>query len=233
MAKPPLLLLLIALTAPLLNAAEPTATESAVRTLILVRHGIYTPQREADEKTANGLNALGREQAGLVAEHLATLPLKIDSLTSSELLRAVETGDIIARRLGQPCLRDGNLNECMPAGEGFAAKPDTPAAEAQLAAAWSRYAIPATGESRHDVLVCHGNVIRWFVCKALGVDTKQWTRMEIANCSITYIQVRPDGTTRVQVYNDVSHVPLDKQTWSGKGPGYPLPAQPQARQRTM
>ncbi len=233
MRNRPLRLAQLALAALLLPTLLRAQADPPVRTLILIRHGIYTPQPNADEKTANGLNALGREQAGFVAERLATLPLKIDSLTSSELLRAKDTGDVIAQRLGRDCARDGLLNECTPVGAGLAPKPDQAAAEAQLALAWAHYAVPAVGEPRHDVLVCHGNVIRWFVCRALGVDTKQWTRMEIANCSITFIQVRPDGTTRVQVFNDVSHVPLDKQTWSGKGPGWPLPAQPQAKQRTM
>lgn len=225
MARLLLRLSLLVLAVPLFAAGEPAAPEPAIHTLILIRHGIYTPQPDADERTGNALNPLGREQAGYAAERLATWPLKINSVTSSELARAAETGDIIAQRLGQSCARDAQLNECMPAGAGLPPKPEQSAAEAQLALAWARYAVPATGESRHDVLVCHGNVIRWFVCRALGMDTKRWTRMEIANCSITFIQVRPDGTTRVQVYNDVSHVPLEKQTWSGKGPGWPLPAQ--------
>ena len=233
MAKLPLRLLLLSLSVLFIPAAGRAESEPAIRTLILIRHGIYAPQPGVEEKTGNGLTPLGREQAGLVAERLARLPLKIDSITSSELLRAKETGDIIAARLGLPCARDGLLNECMPVGAGLPSKPDSAAAETQLGLAWASYTSPAAGTSRHDVLVCHGNVIRWFVCRALGADTKQWTRMEIANCSITFIQVRPDGSTRVQVFNDVSHVPLDKQTWSGKGPGWPLPAQPQTKQRTM
>lgn len=229
MAKLPFRLFLLSLTILLAPAIGRAETEPANRTLILIRHGIYTPQPGVDEKTGSALTALGKEQAGFVAERLASLGLKYDSITSSELTRARETGDIIAARLGLPCARDGLLNECMPVGVGLPAKPDSAAAETQLGLAWVSYTAPATGAPRHDVLVCHGNVIRWFVCRALGADTKQWTRMEIANCSITIIQVHPDGTTRVQVYNDVSHVPLDKQTWSGKGPGWPLPAQAQAK----
>ena len=218
---PRLLLTLLVLLAPAIGHAE---TEPANRTLILIRHGIYQPKLGVDEKIGNNLTSLGREQAGYVADFLAKLPLKIDSLTSSELARARETGDIIAARLGMPCTRDGLLNECTPVGVGLPSKPDQPAAEAQLGLAWASYTTPATGASRYDVLVCHGNVIRWFVCRALGADPKQWTQMEIANCSITVILIRPDGTTRVQMYNEISHVPLDKQTWSGKGPGWLQPA---------
>ena len=72
-----------------------------------------------------------------------------------------------------------------------------------------RLILTASGDT-HELLVCHGNVIRWFVCRALGVDTKQWTRMEIANCSLTMIQIRADGTVRVVAPVDaVSRLGLD------------------------
>ena len=86
------------------------------------------------------------------------------------------------------------------------------------------YARATAGTTTHDVLVCHGNVIRWFVCKALGVDLNQWTRMDIANASLTVITIRSDGTTRLEIFGEVAHLPIAKQTWSGKGPGWAAPA---------
>lgn len=205
-----------------LAAAESAAT----RTLFLVRHGIYDYVAGADEKTAMGLNPLGREQAAFVGARLAALPVKIDRLISSELTRARETGDIIGEKLGRTCDRDGRLNETTPPGVGLKPTQIDAGATTQLEAAWKHFAVPAESAPASDVLVCHGNVIRWFVCRALGVNVQQWTRMEIANCSITIIQVRPDGTTRVQQFNEIAHVPFEKQTWSGQGPGWPLSAQP-------
>jgi serine/threonine-protein phosphatase PGAM5 len=221
-----LLVLLHLCVAPAFSA--PAAPAS--RTLFLIRHGIYDVQPGADEKTGNTLTALGREQAADVAARLAGLPLKFDAVTSSEFARARETGDIIAAKLGLPCARDGLLNECGPTRFDQPAKPEQAAADAQLAQAWARYTAPATnGAPVHELLVCHGNVIRWFVCRALGTDTRQWINMEIANCSLTVIQIRADGSIRLQMFNDASHVPLDKQTWAGKGPGWPLPAQAKAK----
>jgi len=201
----------------------------AVRTLYLVRHGFYDPVKGADEKTAMGLNPVGREQAAFVGARLAALPVKFDTFVSSELTRARETGDLIGEKLGRACSRDGRLNETTPPGAGLKAEQIDAGAEAQLDAAWKHYAVPADGAPASDLLVCHGNVIRWFVCRALGVDVQQWTRLEIANCSITIIQVRADGTTRLQQFNEIAHVPVEKQTWSGKGPGWPLPAQPRGK----
>lgn len=199
------------------------------RTLYMVRHGYYDAVPGADSKTANALNATGRVQANLLAAHLATLPVKFSAVTSSEFTRARETGDAIAAKLALPCARDAALNERTPAGFGVADKDVDADAAAQLERAWQQFTAPPKDASTAEVLACHGNVIRWFVCRALGGDTARWTRMEIANCSITIIQIRADGSTRLQVFNDVSHIPREQQTWSGRGPGWPLPSLTPAR----
>lgn len=221
----PLRFLLVCGTALVLTLTALAQTPPVTRTLYLVRHGYYDAVAGADSKTANALNATGRAQAELLAAHLASLPVKFSAVTSSEFTRARETGDAIAAKLRFACARDESLNECTPPGAGVAEKDVDAGATAQLERAWQRYTQPAKGVSTSEILACHGNVIRWFVCRALGVDPRQWTRMEIANCSITIIQVRADGTTRLQVFNDVSHIPHEQQTWSGRGPGWPLPAQ--------
>jgi serine/threonine-protein phosphatase PGAM5 len=202
-------------SAAAIHAAE---NDKGVHTLFLVRHGIYDAVRGADSKTANALNPLGREQAELIAARLAALPIKFTTIVSSEFTRARETGDIIAAKLGAKCERDGLLNEGTPPGIDIAppkATPD-PGAAAQFNEAWTRYSRPTPDAARNDILVCHGNVIRWLVCKALGVDSAQWTRMGAANCALTVIRIEPDGVARVLVYNDVSHLPLEKQTWEQK-----------------
>jgi serine/threonine-protein phosphatase PGAM5 len=84
--------------------------------------------------------------------------------------------------------------------------------------------VPTPDADRHDILVCHGNVIRWFVSHALNGDPRRWPWMEIANGSLTILSVRPDGTARLVCFSDVGHLPLPKQTWSGKGAGWGAPA---------
>jgi len=73
------------------------------------------------------------------------------------------------------------------------------------------------------VLVCHGNVIRWLACRALGADLHAWQHLEIANASLTVIAVRPDGGVRLVEFSDTGHLPVDEQTWTGKGAGWPAP----------
>ena len=201
------------LATALSSLASAAEAGTALHTLYLVRHGMYDSEKGADEKTGNPLNALGREQTGFVAARLAALPVKFDAVISSEFTRARETGDMIAAKLGTKCARDALLNESVPRGDGLVGLPIS-GAEAQFDAAWAHYSKPTPYAPRQDVLACHGDVIRWFVCRALGVDTFQWTRMRIANASLTVITIRPDGTALLMMFNDTSHVPLEKQTWS-------------------
>jgi serine/threonine-protein phosphatase PGAM5 len=207
-----------------LALAAPAAAADGIRYLYLVRHGDYDSTALGDPQAGPGLNDLGRAQAALVANRLAAFPVKFDSLVTSQLARARETGDIVAARLRLPVTRDAALSETRPPGEGVAASLVVATAEAQLKDAWDRYTPPAPAATRHDLLICHGNVIRWFVCRALGVDTRQWTRMEIGNTSITVIEIQPNGATQLLLYNDTSHVPLGQQSWVDRIPDFAAPA---------
>ncbi|HQY04750.1 MAG TPA: phosphoglycerate mutase family protein [Lacunisphaera sp.] len=203
-------------------------SEPATRTLYFVRHGACD-YNDPDDKTGNPLLPLGRAQAALVGDRLASFPIKFSSVTSSEFTRARETGDIIAAKLGLNCARNGMLNECTPAATGYPSKPEQAGVDAQLTQAWQYYSTPAAGAPRHELLACHGNVIRWFVCRALGVDPRRWRQMEIANGSITIIEIRPGGVVRLLMFNDISHVPVTQQTWTGQGPAWPMPEQPKSK----
>jgi serine/threonine-protein phosphatase PGAM5 len=210
-------------------AADPF-TSAGLRTIYLIRHGIYDRDTSVDDHIGNGLNPLGREQAKLIGARLAALPVRMTSLTSSTLTRARETADVMGREMRMTPWRDSLLNECTPATyredimKGLAPG-EADSAEAQLGRAWERY-VRASAEDAHDVLVCHGNVIRWFTCKALGLDTRRWSSMEIANGSLTALIVHPDGAVRLVTYSDVGHLPVTKQTWTGKGGNWVRAAEP-------
>ena len=172
---------------------------------------------------------MGREQARLIGDRLAKLPVRMTSLVSSDYRRARETADIMGRLLGLTPGRDSLLHECTPPSERASIMDNYSAGEiagceANLAAAWAKVMRPSPGTDAHDVLVCHGNVIRWLVSRSLGVVTRLWASMEIANASLTVISVRADSTTRLVMFNDVGHLPVDRQTWTGSGAGWGSPA---------
>ena len=63
-----------------------------------------------------------------------------------------------------------------------------------------------------DILVCHGNVIRYFVCRALQLPPEAWLRREVYNGSISHLYVRPSGRVGIQAMNDAGYMPRDKLT---------------------
>jgi hypothetical protein len=81
-------------------STTPTRSPQGTRYVYLIRHGMYDRIDSLDDRTANGLNALGREQARLLGERLRRLPVRPRLLVSSGLTRARETGDELASILG-------------------------------------------------------------------------------------------------------------------------------------
>jgi len=198
---------------------------SGVHYLYLIRHGDYDYERGADPVAALGLNELGREQARLVGERLAALPLRPHALIASPYRRARETAEEIAPLIGIPPVIDTLIRECTPATErDDIMRRESPeeiaACEANLTVAWRKHATASPDSNRRDVLVCHGNVIRWMVARALGDDPRNWLRMSIGNASITVLAIHADGSVRVASFSDTGHLPAGRQTWTGSGAGW-------------
>jgi serine/threonine-protein phosphatase PGAM5 len=191
--------------------SEPPAAH--VRTIYLVRHGLYEDHDTRDPERYRALTPEGREQARLTGARLAKLPGGIDAVHASPYTRARETAEIIAQALRAPppdLSRD--LRECTPPTERADVmaryRPGEPdSCRERLERAFGLYFRPSPGRDSAEVVVCHGNVIRWMTSRALGVDPALWLRMTIANCSVTTIQIRPDGRPRLVSFDDTGHLP--------------------------
>ncbi len=219
-------MLLFSLAVPAAAQGPPPApgqppAPRGLRTLILVRHGVYDETDERDPEIGRALLAEGREQARITGERLAGWPQRVDAVYASTMTRARETAEIIAKALpGVPLLADRNLRECEPPGHRYpprqAPPPDEAAAcAARLDADFARYFRPSPERDSTEVLVCHGNVIRWLVCRAMDADPEAlWLSMSPANCSLTVIQVRANGTCKITAMGDRGHLPVALQTWS-------------------
>ncbi len=215
-------LVAILLASPL-AAAVPAASdaEPAPRTLYLIRHGEYDHDDSRDEDVGRGLVPLGCDQARLIGERLRDLPVDFSSLQSSTMTRARETADIVAEYLpGLDVARHRDIRECTPPTwrEDIMAdleEGDGEPCAALLESAFARLFRPAAGEEAHDVVVCHGNVIRWFVCRALDVEPMAWLGMSIANCSLTVIRIDENGRIKLVSFGDVGHLPPAMTTFPG------------------
>jgi len=189
-----------------------------VRTLYLIRHGAYDEEDARDAEVGKALTSLGREQVQLVARRLASLPAPIGRVHGSTMTRARQTAEIIARALGRPPLLSRDLRECTPPGPGEPAGRDSSdemeECRDRLERAFRNYFRPTSGADSSEVIACHGNVIRYFWCRALGADPTLWRKLRIAHCSLTVIEVRADGILRPVSFNDVGHLPPGLQTYA-------------------
>jgi len=199
----------------------------ASRLVYLVRHGQYrrlSPDEPESESTAEeairvdgGLTPLGIEQAQLTAQRFKSYP--ISAIYCSSLPRAVQTAEIIAEGCpGIPLRKTRILWECIPCvppsiSEYFAgvSSEDVARGREQAEEAYGRYFKRARGEDKHEIVVCHGNLMRYFVSRALGVEPETWGNMGIVNCGISLVSITPRWTM-VMCHNDSGHLPEGKRT---------------------
>ncbi len=176
------------------------------RTVVLVRHGEYRMDDGPDPR----LTELGLRQARHVEARLR--PEKFDRIVSSTLIRARQT----CAEIAGPWKRKATASELLVEG--------VPTRVAQLGVtarhaskdrvrfdeAYATFFSPARVDSS-ELLVCHGNLIRYLVARALDVPLRTWTRFVSNHCGITRILVR-DGRVRVVSYNETAHLPHDAVT---------------------
>ncbi|MEO7063880.1 MAG: histidine phosphatase family protein [Dokdonella sp.] len=209
-------LLASTVSATAVEALTPAA--SAARTIVLVRHGNYAEDPAVDPKLGPPLAPIGVAQARLAGARLAVLGLRFDAFYVSPMRRARDTAAVIAGDLpGSAFTVDPDLAECVPPTRRKEITADTApteliACKTQLDRLFDRYFHPASGAERAKLLVCHGDVIRYLVTRALGVDTHAWLEMSIRNASITQIRVEADGRFKVITVGDDGFMPANMLT---------------------
>ena len=65
-----------------------------------------------------------------------------------------------------------------------------------------------------EIIVCHANVIRYFLCRALQLPPEAWLRLCVFNCSLTYLTIRPTGSVSCRMLGDIGHLGYDHSTFS-------------------
>ena len=181
----------------------------ATRTLLLVRHGEYSGE---------SLTATGRRQAKLTARRLSGL--FVTEIHSSTMRRAIETSEIIAHRFpGIPVRRAILLRECTPSIPHRFSKilrklPRAAIRNDRIRAdrAYRRYFRRARRKDCCDVIVCHGNLIRYFASRVLGLGIRGWGSMGTHNCGLSEIRITSSGEALLMSSNDTGHIPKRLRT---------------------
>lgn len=195
---------------------------NCTRTIILIRHGQYNLAGEEDKDRY--LTDLGREQAALTGKRLKELNLdkQITRFVMSTMTRAQETGNIIYKELGNPDIPIENTDLIR---EGAPIEPDPPLETwnpdpkdffvegARIETGFREFMHRANSQQEKDsveVLVCHGNVIRYFVCRALQLAPNAWLRMSVRHGSMTVLTLRPSGRVSLKSLGDTGYMPPEK-----------------------
>ena len=192
------------------------------RTIYLIRHGDYAPQDDSIPDSLNILTPLGIAQARLVSTRLKSIIIEFNSLISSTMTRAMQTSQVIINDFPEILFEQSDLiRECTPPTWREDVMAETKSSDMEecvdnLEQAFQKYFNPSPDEKdRNDIIVCHGNVIRYFVTKVLNVDTMSWLQMSISNCSLTIIRVLPNGNLKLDAFSDYGHIPENMRTFTG------------------
>ncbi|KAK9296984.1 hypothetical protein QLX08_009170 [Tetragonisca angustula] len=188
-------------------------TAKAIRHVILIRHGQYNTEAKTD---ADGtLTTFGRQQAEATGKRLQELGFSYTSLIHSTMTRAQETAKIIESFLKNITIKSDSL-----LNEGSPIQPEPPSSNwkaeinyyidgPRIEAAFRKYFHRADFSQEKDsytILVCHANVIRYFVCRALQFPPESWLRLSLNHASITWITIYPDGIVKLLTFGDSGHL---------------------------
>lgn len=185
-----------------------------IKTIILLRHGQYI---SGDKER---LTALGRKQARYAGRRLQDF--KIDSVVVSTMPRAQETARIALKRSAKKIAKFEStdlLRECIPGFpeklriEKKLKKSSLNKQKKTLDEGFEKY-FTFSKKKTTQLIVCHGNVIRYLVCRALSIPTLKWVQMDIKQCGISIIQLDTKKKTMSLIaHNDVGHIPHRHQTF--------------------
>ena len=78
--------------------------------------------------------------------------------------------------------------------------------------AFRKYFKVAKRVDKHDLIVCHGNIIRFFLTLILKAEQGSWVRMDICNCGVTQVIVQAEGDMAIMCHNDWAHIPKELRT---------------------
>ncbi len=200
-----------------LDRYYPKNEEIYSKTIYLVRHAQYE-RIESSMGRTDVLTDLGFRQSQFLAQYLSRFP--ITRIYHSTFDRAQLSAQILQKLLSDvELIPDQSLVERTPGfPKGFISKYGLGQFRSLL-----RHRIDAEksyrkhfryfeSEDQHHVIVSHGNLIRFFICKVLKIPSRYWQTLEMKQCALTVIVLRSDGTCRLLTHNELGHLPIDIQT---------------------
>ena len=215
---------------------KPTKSRSVHR-IVLVRHGQYVSGKTDSERV---LTDLGRQQAEDTGKRLQKLFQESKDFPEvryvyySTMARATETAKLMLPYITKDSTK---VEPCSMIREGACYRPVPPISAKKWPVTDEDFHVDgkrieagfcahvhrpdemntingqSEGGSYTTVLVCHGNVIRYFVARALQLDPEIWLRMSVNNASYTIIDVHSDGHVSLRALGNDGHFPPSRITY--------------------
>ncbi len=191
-----------------------------VRVIYLIRNGQY--DRDAldpvDELSAP-LTDIGRQQAQLTGRALSHLPIRYALFSPYQQM--FETMELITAPLGDIERQETHLlrqYDSLSQVPGSTLHPDivrhlAASQKRQLEDAFTTFFSPVEAPIElHGLLICHANIIRDLICRAIGVSPESWAHMMINHCGISTVAILEDSSAELVGFNDVKHLPEELRT---------------------
>lgn len=198
-------------------------TQVGARHIIFIRHA----QPEGDGGSGKKpLSATGEHQAELTGKRLKLLFDEVRAVYHSGVGEARQTAEVIHRHLGKNCaifesalLAEGVPTIPSPSPEALSDLPpeDVALDGARAEGAFSAHVWTPTGEHADrntvEVVVGHGNVIRYLVCRALQLSPSAWSRLAANHCAVSWLVIDCEGGVTMREFGGVGHLPPDLVTY--------------------
>ncbi|CAL8108456.1 unnamed protein product [Calicophoron daubneyi] len=187
------------------------------RHLIFIRHGQYV---YANADSDCHLTQLGHEQLNYTGMRLKQLNFPYSALHYSTMTRAVESTEEVIKHITTARIEPTDL---LREGAPYSLEPPLPYYQpteeelkeegGRIESAFKSYVHrpdPMQKEDSYEIFICHANVIRYFVCRALQIPPEAWIRFSLDHGSITWLVVRSDGRVILRWLGNSGHMPPDK-----------------------
>jgi len=191
---------------------------SGYRDIYLVRHGQYhVKEKKREDKL---LTELGHKQAQATGEWFRSRGIKPTEFIISTMPRAKQTAENILTEMGD-LVQENTIHRTEMIEEGAPPTAPVPKRKYYESDDYKRY-LHADGsrieagfrkyihrgyaseqdENQVAIIVCHANVIRYFLMRLMQVDGEAWLRFGLNHGSVTHVRIFGNGDVRVYTMGD-------------------------------
>lgn len=163
-----------------------------------------TRAQESAEPIVAALGEVPRYNRHLLREMIPAATT--EQVRSMRIFRALSSNEILAALTLEPELRRF-------ADEEFADLAGVPVERSRgYRVAELLFRAPRRDGEHHELVISHGNLIRFLVCALLGAPPENWLALDIHHASITRIAINDRGEPVLESFNETMHLPPDLVT---------------------